>query len=182
MNRRALLSLSLAWVVSAAALSGCGFALKGQQAMPFRTAALQGFAGNSGMATELANALERAGVKVVETTAEAAAQNPPGTNASTALQGHVIFEAQSDLQDQSAASVTAYRQIRDMNLRTRLQFRLLRADGSVLLPSTDLQLNRTVPYNEKDALARQDEFEAIHRTMQADLIEQVMRRLATVRP
>ena len=32
------------------------------------------------------------------------------------------------------------------------------------------------------ALARQDEFESIHKAMQTDLIEQVMRRLATLKP
>ena len=58
----------------------------------------------------------------------------------------------------------------------------MRADGTELLPVTDLILARDLPYNEKDALARQDEFEQTHRAMQSDLVSQVLRRLAAARP
>jgi LPS-assembly lipoprotein len=182
MNRRALLGhgLLIPAGLALAGLGGCGFALKRVQPLPFRSMALQGFAGNSGMAIELARTLDAAGVAVVETSAQAAALASP--NEGQPLAGHLIFEALNDQQEQTAASTTAYRQIRDMGLRTRLRFRVLRADGSVLLAPTDLQLSRILPYNEKDALARQDEFESIHKAMQTDLIEQVMRRLATLKP
>jgi LPS-assembly lipoprotein len=78
------------------------------------------------------------------------------------------------------ASTTAFGQVRDLSLRTRFKFRLLRADGSILRPDTELVLSRDLTYNEKDALAKQDESDALHRAMQTDIVEQVMRRLSAV--
>lgn len=182
MKRRVLLQSAL----MSAALSACGFAPRQAPQMPFRTIALSGFASNSPMAVELARALEDAGVSVVESSAQAAvraSEAGSGTDSHVGtLAQHMILEAQIDQRDQVVASNTAFAQVRDMSLRTRLKFRLLRADGSVALPTTDLILARDLPYNEKDALARQDEFESTHRAMQTDLVSQILRRLAAARP
>jgi LPS-assembly lipoprotein len=184
MNRRALLHTAVlsSSLLLASGLTGCGFALRQSQPMAFRTIALNGFAGNSPMAVELARALEAQGVAVVESSAQAVARAGDLPAGAAPLSGHVILEAQADQRDQAVATTTAFGQVRDMSLRTRLKFRLLRADGSELLPVTDLLLTRDLPYNEKDALARQDEFEQTHRAMQSDLVSQVLRRLAAARP
>lgn len=168
-------------------LVGCGFALRNSARLPFRTITLSGFAANSPLATELARALEDQGVSVVETTAQAlalgAAKAPAEpTNALPDLSGHVIFEALTDGRQQVVASSTAFGQVRDLTLRTRLEFQVLRADGSVLLPRTDLLLSRDLTYNEKDALAKQNESEALHKAMQSDIVAQVLRRLSAIKP
>lgn len=180
-RRRALLAAlgGASSLVMATGLSGCGFALRTPPQMPFRTLMLTGFAGNSPLAVELARALEASGVMVVESSAQAATHAAPG--ASTPLAGHVVLQALSDQRAQTAASQTAYGQIRDMGLTTRLKFTLTRADGAVLMAPTEMAVARSLPFNEKDALARQDEYEAMHKAMQSDLIEQLLRRLATVR-
>ncbi len=168
---RTLISGLAVGTALAASLSGCGFALRQPPHMPFRSIMLTGFAPNSPMAVELARSLEDSGVSVVETTAQAAP-----------MAQHVVLQALVDRREQTAASITAYAQVRDMGLVTRLKFRLLRASGDVLVGPTELAVSRSLPYNEKDALARQDEYEAMHKAMQTDLAEQVMRRLAAVRP
>jgi LPS-assembly lipoprotein len=181
-RRRALLAaLSGAITLGVGtSLSGCGFALRKQPQMPFRTLMLTGFAGNSPLAVELARALEAHGVVVVESSAQAATHATDATQAP--LAGHVVLQALTDQRAQTAASQTAYGQVRDMGLTTRLKFTLTRADGTVLIAPTEMAVARSLPYNEKDALARQDEYEAMHKAMQGDLIEQLLRRLATVRP
>ena len=185
-HRRALLAAlggatTLALSVGlSAGLSGCGFALRTPPKMPFKTLMLTGFVGNSPLATELAQALEAQGVVVVESSAQAASHAQDA--ASAPLADHVVLQALTDQRAQVAASQTAYGQVRDMGLTTRLKFRLTRADGSVLIAPTEMAVARSLPYNEKDALARQDEYEAMHKAMQSDLIEQLLRRLATVRP
>jgi LPS-assembly lipoprotein len=181
-HRRALLAAlgGAAALALGTSLSGCGFALRQPPQMAFRTIMLTGFAGNSPLAVELARALEANGVMVVESSAQAATHALDA--ASSPLAGHVVLQALIDQRAQAAASQTAYGQVRDMGLTTRLKFILTRADGSVLIPPTEMAVARSLPYNEKDALARQDEYEAMHKAMQADLIEQLLRRLATVRP
>jgi LPS-assembly lipoprotein len=168
---RRLALASLLALATGATLQGCGFALRQSANLPFRTITLTGFAPNSSLANELARALEANGVDVVESTAQA-----------KDVARHVIFEAVTDGRQQVVASSSAFGQVRDFSLRTRLQFRLLRADGSELLPADELVLARDVSYNEKDALAKQTEFEALHKAMQSDIVSQVLRRLAAARP
>lgn len=165
--------------------TGCGFKLSQPPRMAFSTVTLVGFAPNSALATELARALEASGVEVVETTAQAAtrsASGPAAVPGASSLERHAVLESLTDRREEVVASTTAFGQVRDMSLRTRFKFQLLRADGSVVLPPTELALARDVTFNEKDALAKQDEFEALHRAMQSDLVEQTLRRLAVISP
>ncbi len=182
-SRRLFMVFGLA---GAGGLAGCGFKLSQPPRMAFRTVVLTGFAPDSPLATELALALEASGVRVVDSTAQAAGalapDGSPQAPDAALLSRHVILESLSDNREQVVASSTAFGQVRDMSLRTRFRFRLLRADGSVLLPPTELALGRDATFNEKDALAKQAEFEALHRAMQSDLVGQTLRRLAVVQP
>lgn len=188
MNRRTFTLSLLALSASAAmgGLAGCGFELRRAPHMSFKSVQLAGFAANSPLAAELAKALEDAGVSVVESSAVAAAQQniPAATAASNPriLTSHVVLDALSDSREQAVASITAFSQVRDLSLRTRFRFRLTRADGSNIIGPTELLLTNDLPYNEKDALAKIDESAAMHRAMQTDIVQQVMRRLAVVRP
>lgn len=196
MKRRTLLTASASLAI-ALTLSGCGFELRHPPQLVFKSIQLSGFAGNSPLAGELARALEDAGVSVVDSTAAAAAvarnaaipaSSPASALASTTpfgmapLSTHVVLHALSDTREQSVASTTAFGQVRDLSLRTRFKFRLARADGSDIIAPTELLLTNDLPYNEKDALAKIDESEALHKAMQTDIVQQVMRRLAVVRP
>jgi LPS-assembly lipoprotein len=158
------------WALVAACtllLSACGFALRQPPVMPFRTMTLSKFSANSPLASELARALEASGVDVIE---------PPVADPKY----HVILEATTDSRDQVVATSTSSGQVRELNLRTRFGFRLLRADGSVLLPATELSLTRELTYNEQDALSKDNESTALHRDMQTDIVSQALRRLAAV--
>lgn len=185
MNRRTF-TLSLLTLATSAAvgLSGCGFELRRAPNLAFKSVQLSGFAANSPLASELAKALEDAGVSVVEAAAAAQQNVPPNIAASSprVLSSHVVLEALSDTREQAVASITAFSQVRDLSLRTRFRFQLTRADGRQLLAPIELLLTNDLPYNEKDALAKIDESAAMHRAMQTDIVQQVMRRLAVVRP
>lgn len=146
-------------------LSACGFALRQPPKMPFATISLSNFNSTSPLAGELAQALEASGVDVVE---------PPVAD----ITRHVILEALVDGRDQLVVSSTSSAQVRELGLRTRFTFRLLKADGSVLIPATELSLSRELTYNEQDALAKDSESAALHRAMQTDIVSQTLRRLA----
>lgn len=181
MNRRALLSSSAALAASSL-LAACGFQLRQPPKMAFRTVSLAGFATNSPMATELARALEDSGVTVIETTLQAAAAASAASGAAPAwLASHITLESLNDTRDEVVASSTAYSQVRDLSIRTFFKFRVLRGDGSVLIPPTDINLARDIAYNEKDALAKQEESASLHRAMQTDIVSQALRRLSTIR-
>lgn len=159
------------------ASSGCGFKLRGHYTMAFRSIQLSGFASTSPLAVELARALQATGVDVVDSTLAAT----QAASSASVPNSHVVLEGLTDRRDIVVTTTTAYGQVRDMTARTLLRFQVRRADGSVLLAPADVALNREMTYNEKDALAKQDESDALHRAMQSDIINQVLRRLSAIR-
>jgi LPS-assembly lipoprotein len=62
-----------------------------------------------------------------------------------------------------------------------LRFKLRTPAGKELVPDTDLLLTRDVSFNESSVLAKEGEEQLLYRTMQSDMVVQVMRRLAAVK-
>lgn len=179
MQRRQLLTLlGASSLLPLATLGGCGFQLRRGHDMAFSSIQLSGFTGTSPLATELARALEASGVTVVESSLQAA----QAASAAQVPVTHVEFVALQDTRDTLVSAKTAYGQVRTMTARSILRFEVRRGDGSVLLPASDVSLARDLSYNERDALAKQDESDALNRAMQTDIVNQVLRRLAAIRP
>jgi LPS-assembly lipoprotein len=158
MHRRAALA-------SLAALAGCGFQLRQAPPLPMRSIALVGFAPASPLAAALKRELEGAGVALRE--------NP--------AQAETVFDALQDARERTVAASTAFGQVREVQLRVRLRFRLATPSGKLLLPVSDLLLSRDMSYNETDALAKQQEEVILYRAMDEDIVWQVLRRLASVK-
>lgn len=153
-----------ALVVAVPALAaGCGFELRRTPVLPFRRIALVGFPPRSPLGEELHRALEPT-VEVIEQPARA----------------DVVFQALEDARQRVVVSSTAFGQVRELQLRVRLMFRLSTPKGRSLIPPTELQQSRDMNYNETVALAKEQEEAELFRAMQADIVSQVMRRLAAV--
>ena len=180
MQRRHFLSLLGAPAGAAAltSLQGCGFELRQGYAMAFRTIQLTGFTANSPLATELARALEASGVQVTESSLQAV----QAASSVMVPPSHIEFNALIDKRETLVAAKTAFGQVRTITARTTLRFQVKRSDGSILLPPSDVAMARDLSYNERDALAKQDESAALNRALQSDIVGQVMRRLAAIRP
>jgi len=157
--RRRMLILA----VPTLAAAGCGFALRRNPELPFRRIALVGFAPRSPLGEELHRALA-AGVEVIEQPARA----------------DVVFEALEDARQRVVVSSTAAGQVRELQLRVRLMFRLSTPKGRSLIAPTELLQSRDMNYNESVALAKEQEEAELFRAMQGDIVAQVMRRLAAV--
>jgi LPS-assembly lipoprotein len=158
-RRRTLLALG------AAALAGCGFELRRAPELRFRTLALVGFRPRSPLADELrANIDASRTTLVVEGIAKA----------------QVVLEALADTRERSVVASTSAGQVRELQLRARLEFRLRTPAGRELIPPTEILLSRDMSYSETAALAKQQEEAFLYRSMQSDIVAQVMRRLAAV--
>ena len=146
-------------------LGGCGFALRRSPELKFRTVQLLGFAARSPLANELRlNINASADTKVVD--APAAAE--------------VVLEALADTRDKGVVASTAAGQVRELQVRAKLHFRLRTAAGKVLIAPTEIALSRDMSYSENLALAKEQEEALLYRAMQTDIVSQVMRRLAAV--
>jgi LPS-assembly lipoprotein len=159
MHRRAAL------LAAAAALTGCGFQLRQTPPLPMRSIALVGFTKASPLATALKAELERAGVALRDNPAQAEA----------------VFDTLADAREKSVAASTSAGQVREVQLRVRLRFRVATPAGQLLLPASDLLLTRDMSYNETAALAKQQEELLLYRAMEDDIVAQVLRRLASIK-
>jgi LPS-assembly lipoprotein len=160
MNRR--LALGMLGVVT---LAGCGFELRRAPELRFRSIALTGFAPRSALAEELRmNVMASPGTTVVE----------------AVTQAQVVLEALADKREKSVVASTAFGEVRELQLRSRFSFRVRTPLGRELIPATELVLSRDISYSETAALAKEQEEAAIYRSMQSDIVAQVMRRLAAV--
>jgi LPS-assembly lipoprotein len=163
MQRRSLHRRSLL-LVALPLLAACGFELRRPPVLSFRTIALVGFAPRSPLADELRQALAASSAGVVERPARA----------------DVVFEALADNRPRSVVASTAAGQVRELQLGVRLVFRLSTPQGRSLIEPTELLLTRDMSYSESAALAKEQEEAELLRAMQADIVAQVMRRLAAV--
>jgi LPS-assembly lipoprotein len=157
MQRRALV------VAAGSLLAGCGFELRRTPALAFRSIALVGFGPRSLLADELKQTLE-ASTQVIELPAKA----------------DVVLEALTDARERTVVASTAAGQVRELQLRVRLNFRLSTPKGKLLIEPTELLLTRDMSYSESSALAKEQEEAQLFRAMQSDIVYQVMRRLAAV--
>jgi LPS-assembly lipoprotein len=156
-------------VLVLASLSACGFALRGSGGtydMPFKSIYL-GFPDTSSLGTELRRNL-RAGdrVAVVADVAKAEAR----------------FEVVSENRSKVILSLNAQGRVREYLLNYTLVFRVLDNKGEELLAPTEISLKRPLTFNETQVLAKEQEEALLYRDMQADLVQQIMRRLAAVKP
>jgi len=149
---------------ASALLAACGFQLRGATELPFSRIALEGFAPRSPLADELRRTLSQS-AEVVATPAQA----------------QVVLFALNDKRERGVVASTTAGQVRELQLRVRLEFRLATPGGRELIPATELLLTRDMSYSETVALAKEYEEAQLLRAMQTDIVGQLMRRLAHVK-
>ena len=163
MQRRYL--LGHATLLTLIALSGCGFAPRQAPNFPFQSLAFSGFVVRSPMANELRLMIDA---------------SPSTRVVDDAAQAEVILDVLLDSQERARGTITTAGQIRSVNLLYRFKFRVRTATGKELLGPSELTAARSMSYNESQALAKEKEEADLFRTMQVDMADQVMRRLATI--
>jgi LPS-assembly lipoprotein len=152
-----------------AGLSACGFQLRGSgglYSMPFKTIYLA-FPDNSSLGTELRRNLRGSDkVEVVSDPAKAEAR----------------FDVLSENRGKTILSLNSQGRVREYLLTYTLVFRVRNAKGDEVLGSTEIVLKRPLTFNESQVLAKESEEALLYRDMQTDLVQQILRRLAAVKP
>ena len=152
----------------ALALSSCGFQLRGsngQYHMPFHSIYL-GFSETSPLGVELRRNLRGGDAVVVADPAKADAK----------------LDVLSETRGKAILSLNSQGRVREYLLTYTLVFRLLDARGGQLLGPTEINLKRPLAYNETQVLAKESEEALLYRDMQGDLVQQILRRMAAVKP
>ncbi|MCC6472534.1 MAG: hypothetical protein IT514_02200 [Burkholderiales bacterium] len=145
------------------ALAGCGFQLRGQVSLPFRTVYIEG---NTSLIAELRrNIVAGTGTRVVN--------RAPGAEA--------VLEVRGETREKVIQSLDTAGRVREYQLRYRVAFRVGNDKGEEWLRPSEIQLTRDISFNDAQVLAKESEEALLYRDMQADMVHQIMRRLAAAR-
>ena len=159
---------TFAALAMAASLAACGFQLRGSNGsytMPFHSIYL-GFPDTSPLGIELKRNLRAGNVIIADKVTAAEAQ----------------FVVLSENRNKSILSLNSLGRVREYLLTYTLTFAVRDAKGVELLPATEITLRRNMAFDETQVLAKESEEALLYRDMQADLVQQIMRRLAAVHP
>lgn len=158
---RKLLFLVLA--SSALMLSGCGFHLRGQQDYAFKRLYL---ASTQDPLTARIKRLVEGGSDTVVVTQAADAQATLRV---------------TDSAGERTLTVNTSNLIVEYELIETFSYSLTAADGTVLIPSSSLTLNRSMTYSDNFFLAKSTEANLLYEDMRKDAADQIVRRLGMVR-
>jgi LPS-assembly lipoprotein len=160
MQRRTLLAL-----VATALAAGCGFQLRQAPNFAFKSIYIAS-AAPSALDKELKrNIASNSAVAVVET--------PIGAQ--------VVLDLLNEQREKTVVGLNASGQVREFELRIRLRFRLRTPDGKELIPDSEIVQQQDISYSESVALAKESEEQMLYRSMQTDIVQQLMRRLAAIK-
>lgn len=162
MDRRRVLLAGFA----VAAAAGCGFRMRGPQPLAFATLYV-GVDGN----TELGAALRR---RVLTSGTTRVVDDPASADAR--------LEVTRNSRTREILSLSAAGKVREYTLLQLLTFRLVGRAGNELLAPVTLTVRREYNFDDNQVIAKEQEEALLFRDMENDLLQQLMDRLATVRP
>src|SRR5262245_4701391 len=151
-------------VALCAALAACGFKLRGQQTFPFETI-------NVPSQTPLGVALQRN----IAAASERTKLVPSATDADA------VLSVLTEQQEKVILSLNSQGQVREYQLRYRVVFRVSNPKGGDFIAPTAMLLTRDITFNNA-VLAKEAEEAQLYQEMRADMVQQIMRRLAAAKP
>jgi LPS-assembly lipoprotein len=164
---RAMLAITLTLLLSA-----CGFHLRGSNGsfmLPFATMYI-GLPETSPLAIGLKRYIRAIGSTEVVNTKDGA---------------DAVLEVLSDPErnrTKTILSLNSSGRVQEYQLGYSINFRVLDKAGNQLLAPTTISLVRPITFDDKQVLAKETEEAALYRDMRNDLVQQIMRRLAAIKP
>ena len=164
---RAMLAITLTMLLSA-----CGFHLRGSNGsfmLPFATMYI-GLPDSSPLAIDLKRYIRAVGSTEVVNLKDGA---------------DAVLEVLSDPEKSRTKTILSLNKngrVQEYQLGYSINFRVLDKAGNQLLAPTTISLVRPITFNEAQLLAMETEEAQLYRDMRNDMVQQIMRRLAAIKP
>jgi LPS-assembly lipoprotein len=153
-------------VAACALLASCGFQLRGQSEYSFRSVYVNA-PGQPAFANELRRLLAGSGTaSVVEAPKDA----------------QVIVDVTLIADDKQVLSLSPGGRAQEYALAKAIHFRVRDPEGREWLKPDEIVVRRTYTYDDSQRLAREIQEQRLLREMQADAVQQIVRRLQAARP
>ena len=161
---RSRLAFWLTAFALAALLSACGFALRGQYLLPFNSVFVS-TPGGSVVASELKRELANVPTTVMPSPKDADAQ----------------LNIIEDRRDRQILTLSSAGRVREYDLKLRVVYQLIDGKGSVLIPTSEIQLSRILSYDDSRIIAKQQEEALLYQDMERDAVAQILRRMTAIK-
>ncbi len=152
-------------IVALALLAGCGFQLRGHSPLPFAAAYIEA-PRSSQMLAPLRHVLEVQGKTLLD--------RPEGAEARIVLSDEGMGK--------EILALSGDGKVREYRLFYRLTLSVLNAAGDKALPTARLLATRDYSYSDTQVLAKEGEETVLRQDMEREVLQQVLRRLAFVKP
>lgn len=155
-------------VILAAVLAGCGFQLRGTLSgnLPYKTMNIA-LPETADVRIWLERYINAAGsTEIVE----------------EATQAEATFQQLADSRLKTILSVNAQGRVREYRLQLTYRFQVVNAKNQVIVPPNEIALSRDITFDDSNVLAKDLEEGLLWRDMNNDLVNQIMRRLAIIKP
>jgi LPS-assembly lipoprotein len=144
-----------------AALSSCGFQLRGSATLPFNTLYVEA-PRSSLFATQLRRVIgSGSATRITNTSAEADA----------------TIQVIAELREKEVLSLSAGGRVREYQLRYRVRYVVFDKDKKAIVEPSEIILRRDYSFNDQNQLPGEGEEVLLFRDMQIDAVQQLVRRL-----
>ena len=147
-------------------LTACGYHLRGEAIMPFKTIYISAANPGSALIKELRKSLKTNKIQVMEKPDKA----------------EVILNIPLEQQDKVILSLDATGLVNEYQLRYRVSLRAYDNQQREWLPASDLLLTRDLIYDNSQILAMSSEEALLYQNMRSDMAQQILRRLSHAKP
>jgi LPS-assembly lipoprotein len=147
--------------VLCAALAACGFHPRGAATLPFETLYVQA-PQNSTFAAQLR--------RVIGTGSRTKIADRPEDADAT-------LQVLNELREKEILSLSAGGRVNELQVRFRVQYQVLDRNNTIISPPSEIVLRRDFSFNDQVQLSKESEEALLYRDMQADAVQQLVRRL-----
>jgi len=150
--------------IAAMLLASCGFHLRGEYNVPFASVMVAA-PGTSQVADRIKRELTNSPTRLAATAGEAEAQ----------------LSVMSERRDRIILSLSGAGRVREYQLKLTVQYRLVDNKGGVAIPTSEIQLQRILTYDDSQIIAKQLEEAQLFRDMEQDAAGQILRRMTAIK-
>ena len=155
---------SIALLALSGLLAACGFHLRGEYNVPFASVFLSTM-GASQIAVTLRRELTNSPTRLMPSAKDAEAQ----LNISEEKRERIIL------------SLSGAGRVREYQLKLRVRYQLVDNKGAVPIPTSEIQLQRIMTYDDSQVIAKQQEEALLYKDMEQDAANQILRRMTAIK-
>jgi len=163
MRLRASLLLMLAFTLF---LSACGFHLRGNEGMPFKTLYIDAFNPSSRLISDLRRKLEAKKIVLV----------------SSAEQAEVVLNIVSEVSNTQILTLSGSGRVSEFQLNYGVSLRAYDLKQQDWLRAEEIAMHRNYSYEDTQILAKGAEEALLYKNMRVDMVQQIIRRLSRAKP